>query len=53
MLRELRCDLVQGYLFGRPMRAIDVAATIMRGVSGKWPAAIKMDTYRSSQRGAA
>lgn len=53
VLRELRCDLVQGYLFGRPMRAIDVAATIMRGVSGKWPAPIEMSTYRKDQRGAA
>jgi EAL domain-containing protein (putative c-di-GMP-specific phosphodiesterase class I) len=30
VLRELDCDLVQGYLFGRPMRAIDVAATVIR-----------------------
>jgi diguanylate cyclase (GGDEF)-like protein len=53
VLRELRCDLVQGYLFGRPMRAIDVAATIMRGVSGKWPAPVQIDTYRKDKRGAA
>ena len=30
VLRELRCDLVQGYLYGRPQRAIDVAATIIK-----------------------
>ena len=30
VLRELRCDLVQGYYFGRPMRPVDVAVTIMR-----------------------
>jgi diguanylate cyclase (GGDEF)-like protein len=33
VLRELNCDLVQGYLFGRPMRAIDVAAILMREVT--------------------
>lgn len=37
VLRALKCDLVQGYLFGRPMRAIDVAATIIQQVSGRWP----------------
>jgi EAL domain-containing protein (putative c-di-GMP-specific phosphodiesterase class I) len=26
VLRALDCDLLQGYLLGRPMRAIDVAA---------------------------
>jgi len=30
VLRELDCDLVQGYLFGRPMRATDVAATVLK-----------------------
>jgi EAL domain-containing protein (putative c-di-GMP-specific phosphodiesterase class I) len=30
VLRELDCDLVQGYLFGRPQPATDVAATILR-----------------------
>jgi diguanylate cyclase (GGDEF)-like protein len=30
VLRELRCDYVQGYLFGRPIPAMDVAATILR-----------------------
>ena len=30
MLRELNCDLVQGYLFGRPQPATEVAATILR-----------------------
>lgn len=37
VLRELDCDLVQGYLFGRPMRAIDVAAAVLKGSSGNWP----------------
>jgi EAL domain-containing protein (putative c-di-GMP-specific phosphodiesterase class I) len=46
VLRELRCDLVQGYLFGRPMRAIDVAACIIKGISGKWPAPVSLETYR-------
>jgi len=46
VLRELRCDLVQGYLFGRPMRAIDVAACIMKGVSGKWPPPVALEAYR-------
>lgn len=46
VLRELRCDLVQGYLFGRPMRAIDVAACIMKGVSGKWPPPVSLQAYR-------
>jgi diguanylate cyclase (GGDEF)-like protein len=30
VLRELKCDLVQGYLYGRPMRATEVAAVLMR-----------------------
>jgi len=30
VLRELKCDLVQGYLFGRPQRSTDVAATILK-----------------------
>ena len=30
VLRELKCDLVQGYLYGRPMRAVEVAALLMR-----------------------
>lgn len=30
VLRELDCDLVQGFLFGRPMHARDVAATVLR-----------------------
>jgi diguanylate cyclase (GGDEF)-like protein len=36
VLRELDCDLVQGYLYGRPQRAIDIAATIIKsyGVPG-------------------
>jgi diguanylate cyclase (GGDEF)-like protein len=53
VLRELRCDLVQGYLFGRPMRAIDVAATILKQVSGKWPEPVQIENYRNSKRGAA
>ena len=36
-LRALDCDLLQGFLLGRPMRAIDVAATVLKGVSGKLP----------------
>jgi predicted signal transduction protein with EAL and GGDEF domain len=46
VLRDLRCDLVQGYLFGRPMRPIDVAACIIKGVSGKWPPPVSIETYR-------
>lgn len=53
VLRDLHCDLVQGYFFARPMRPIDVAATIIRGTSGKWPAATVIDAYRAEQRGAA
>jgi len=49
VLRDLRCDLVQGYLFGRPMRAIDVAACIIKGVSGKWPAPVSIEVYRGSK----
>ncbi len=46
VLRDLRCDLVQGYLFGRPMRPIDVAACIMKGASGKWPQPVSLQAYR-------
>jgi EAL domain-containing protein (putative c-di-GMP-specific phosphodiesterase class I) len=53
VLRDLHCDLVQGYFFARPMRAIDVAATIIRGTSGKWPAPLANDAYHADQRGAA
>jgi len=52
VLRDLRCDLVQGYLFGRPMRAIDVPATIARRTSGKWPAETER-APRIVRRGAA
>jgi predicted signal transduction protein with EAL and GGDEF domain len=31
-LRSLNCDLVQGYLFGRPQPATEVAATILRAM---------------------
>lgn len=30
VLRELKCDFVQGFLFGRPVPALDVAATILK-----------------------
>jgi diguanylate cyclase (GGDEF)-like protein len=30
LLRKMRCDLVQGYLFSRPVPATDVAAIIMK-----------------------
>ncbi len=30
LLRELDCDLVQGFLFGRPQRTIDVAAVVLK-----------------------
>ena len=30
VLRELNCDLVQGYLFGRPQPVADIAATILK-----------------------
>lgn len=49
VLRALDCDLLQGFLLGRPMRAIDVAAAVLKGVSGKLPAG--PDPVR--QRGAA
>jgi diguanylate cyclase (GGDEF)-like protein len=41
VLRELHCDLVQGYLFGRPMRAIDVAATVMADLQAAKASAAK------------
>lgn len=53
LLRELRCDLVQGYLFGRPMRSRDLDEVIARGTSGKWPAPRALDAYRADHRGAA
>jgi EAL domain-containing protein (putative c-di-GMP-specific phosphodiesterase class I) len=33
-LSEMKCDQMQGFLFGRPQPATDVAATILRGVAG-------------------
>lgn len=30
VLRDLDCDLVQGFLYGRPMKSIDIAATVMK-----------------------
>lgn len=53
ILRELHCDLVQGYLFGRPMRIRDLDEVIARGTSGKWPAPLALDAYRADRRGAA
>ena len=44
VLRALKCDLFQGFLLGRPMRAIDVAATVLKGVSGTLPAASRLST---------
>ncbi len=38
VLRELHCDLVQGYLYGRPMRATDVAAVLLRDMGPSRPA---------------
>jgi diguanylate cyclase (GGDEF)-like protein len=38
VLRELNCDLVQGYLYGRPMRATDVAAVLLRDMTPPRPA---------------
>lgn len=38
VLRELNCDLVQGYLYGRPMRAVDVAAVLLRDLGPARPA---------------
>ena len=37
VLKELHCDLVQGYLYGRPQRATEVAATIIKsfGLPGR------------------
>ncbi|HVX80188.1 MAG TPA: EAL domain-containing protein [Devosiaceae bacterium] len=35
VLRELDCDLVQGYLFGRPQDTRDVGATILRAFGGR------------------
>jgi EAL domain-containing protein (putative c-di-GMP-specific phosphodiesterase class I) len=37
VLRELRCDYLQGYLFGRPIPAMDVAATILNAHFGGNP----------------
>ncbi|HEY8566804.1 MAG TPA: bifunctional diguanylate cyclase/phosphodiesterase [Beijerinckiaceae bacterium] len=36
-LRELGCDEVQGFLFGRPMPLIDVAATILKDAQREEP----------------
>ena len=33
VLRELRCDLVQGYLYGRPQPASQVGSTISAGIA--------------------
>ena len=38
-LRELGCDEVQGFLFGRPMPLIDVAATILKDAQCEMPEA--------------
>jgi EAL domain-containing protein (putative c-di-GMP-specific phosphodiesterase class I) len=35
VLKELDCDLVQGYLYGRPMLAIDVAAKMITSFDSK------------------
>ena len=37
-LRSVKCDQVQGYYFGRPMPAADVAARILREFSRDLPA---------------
>jgi diguanylate cyclase (GGDEF)-like protein len=38
VLRDLQCDLGQGYLFGRPQPVVDVAATILKGAIPAAPA---------------
>ncbi len=53
VLRDLRCDLVQGFLFGRPTRTMDLPPIIQRGVSGKWPTVETMRTRLVGRRGAA
>jgi EAL domain-containing protein (putative c-di-GMP-specific phosphodiesterase class I) len=53
VLRDLRCDLVQGFLFGRPTRTIELPTIIQRGVSGKWPTVETMRTRLVGRRGAA
>jgi diguanylate cyclase (GGDEF)-like protein len=58
-LREVECDQVQGYYFGRPMPAVDVAARILRDFGRDLPAAQARvpsgtaDTGRPNVRGAA
>jgi EAL domain-containing protein (putative c-di-GMP-specific phosphodiesterase class I) len=36
-LREMRCDDAQGYLFGKPIPATEVAAVFMRQFSARIP----------------
>jgi EAL domain-containing protein (putative c-di-GMP-specific phosphodiesterase class I) len=50
-LRELKCDQLQGFLFGRPQPATEVAATILRGVATKGQA--KLETAAQPRSDAA
>ncbi|MGL4438004.1 MAG: putative bifunctional diguanylate cyclase/phosphodiesterase [Bosea sp. (in: a-proteobacteria)] len=38
LLRQMDCDYVQGFLFGRPMPSTEVAATILRAALNNLPA---------------
>jgi diguanylate cyclase (GGDEF)-like protein len=51
VVRELDCDLVQGFLFGRPQRMTDVAATILKAFeAGKLAHAASPDERLAAQR---
>lgn len=48
VLRDLDCDLVQGFLYGRPMKLIDVAATVMK--SREKPVSTRTKKRRPAKR---
>jgi len=50
VLRELDCDLVQGYLFGRPQPATEVAVTILKAFGATTHARPRPPAARRSSR---